>query len=293
MKQEDRGIISSYDFKKVSVKLGYSLMVLVIVCMAITMLYPFFNTFFSSLKTREEFFSFPPTFFPKDWIWKNYYDAWTQFDLPLLTFLKNTILIYVGNMLFSLLFIGLAAFALSHLKVPFKKWVTLYFLATLLIPPATYIVPNFLNLKSLGLINTYWAFWLPAAVNAYFMLLLKNFFDGIHKEILEAARMDGASEFKSFTTIAVPLSLPIIGTLLLLAFSNTWNDFYWPNIVMTEKSMYPLATGIYRYVVYPTSVIPWSVRFAILTLAMLPPILFFLTFQKFIIRGLSASSVKG
>ncbi|MCU6793208.1 MULTISPECIES: carbohydrate ABC transporter permease [Paenibacillus] len=293
MKQEDRGIISSYDFKKVSVKLGYSLMVLVIVCMAITMLYPFFNTFFSSLKTREEFFSFPPTFFPKDWIWKNYYDAWTQFDLPLLTFLKNTILIYVGNMVFSLLFIGLAAFALSHLKVPFKKWVTLYFLATLLIPPATYIVPNFLNLKSLGLINTYWAFWLPAAVNAYFMLLLKNFFDGIHKEILEAARMDGASEFKSFTTIAVPLSLPIIGTLLLLAFSNTWNDFYWPNIVMTEKSMYPLATGIYRYVVYPTSVIPWSVRFAILTLAMLPPILFFLTFQKFIIRGLSASSVKG
>lgn len=293
MKQEDRGIISSYDFKKVSVKLGYSLMVLVIICMAITMLYPFFNTFFSSLKTREEFFSFPPTFFPKDWIWKNYYDAWTQFDLPLLTFLKNTILIYVGNMVFSLLFIGLAAFALSHLKVPFKKWVTLYFLATLLIPPATYIVPNFLNLKSLGLINTYWAFWLPAAVNAYFMLLLKNFFDGIHKEILEAARMDGASEFKSFTTIAVPLSLPIIGTLLLLAFSNTWNDFYWPNIVMTEKSMYPLATGIYRYVVYPTSVIPWSVRFAILTLAMLPPILFFLTFQKFIIRGLSASSVKG
>lgn len=182
MKQEDRGIISSYDFKKVSVKLGYSLMVLVIVCMAITMLYPFFNTFFSSLKTREEFFSFPPTFFPKDWIWKNYYDAWTQFDLPLLTFLKNTILIYVGNMVFSLLFIGLAAFALSHLKVPFKKWVTLYFLATLLIPPATYIVPNFLNLKSLGLINTYWAFWLPAAVNAYFMLLLKNFLTAFTKK---------------------------------------------------------------------------------------------------------------
>ncbi|SFL21137.1 carbohydrate ABC transporter membrane protein 2, CUT1 family (TC 3.A.1.1.-) [Paenibacillus sp. 1_12] len=293
MKHEDRGIISRFDFKKVSVKIGYSLMVLVIVCMAITMLYPFFNTFFSSLKTREEFFSFPPTFFPKTWIWKNYYDAWTQFDLPLLTFLKNTILIYIGNMVCSLLCIGLAAFALSHLKVPFKKWVALYFLATLLIPPATYIVPNFLNLKSLGLINSYWAFWLPAAVNTYFMLLLKNFFDGIHKEILEAARIDGASEFKSFVSIAVPLSTPIIGTLLLLAFSNTWNDFYWPNIVMTEKSMYPLATGIYRYVVYPTSVIPWSVRFAILTLAMLPPILFFLAFQKLIIRGLSASSVKG
>jgi multiple sugar transport system permease protein len=293
MKQADRGIISRYDFKKSPVKVGYAFMVLVIICIAVTMLYPFFNTFFSSLKTREEFFAFPPTFFPKNWVWKNYFDAWTQFDLPLLTFLKNTIIIYLGNMVFSLLFIGLAAFALSHLKVPLKKWVTLYFLATLLIPPATYIVPNFLNLKSLGLINTYWAFWLPAAANAYFMLLLKNFFDGIHKEILEAARIDGASEFESFTRIAIPLSTPIIGTLLLLAFSNTWNDFYWPNIVMTEKSMYPLATGIYRYVVYPTSVIPWSVRFAVLTMAMLPPILFFLTFQKFIVRGLSVSSVKG
>lgn len=293
MKSADRGIISSYDFKKGSVKFGYSLMILVIVAITAMMLYPFFNTFFGSLKTREEFFSFPPTFLPKNWVWTNYADAWTQFDIPLLTFLKNTIFIYVGNMAFSLVFIGLASFALAHLKVPFKKWVTLYFLSTLLIPPATYVVPNFLNLKSLGLINTYWAFWLPSAANAFFLLLLKNFFEGIHKEILEAARIDGASEFKSFLRIAVPLSTPIMGTLLILAFSNTWNDFYWPNIVMTEKSMYPLATGIYRYVVYPTSVIPWSVRFAVLTMAMLPPVIFFLTFQKFIVRGLTVSGVKG
>ncbi|MGG1552609.1 MULTISPECIES: carbohydrate ABC transporter permease [Paenibacillus] len=293
MKQGDRGIISLYDFKKSTVKIGYAGMVLVIVAIAVTMIYPFLNTFFGSLKTREEFFTFPPTFFPKHWIWQNYDDAFHAFDLPLFTFLKNTIFIYLGNTVFSLLFLGLAAFALSHLHIPLKRWVTLFFFSTLLIPPASYIVPNFLNLKSLGLINTYWAFWLPAAANAYYMLLLKNFFDGIHKEILEAARIDGASEFKSFLTIAVPLSTPIIGTLLMLSFSTTWNDFYWPNIVMTEKSMYPIATGIYRYVVYQNSVIPWSVRFAVLTMAMLPPVVFFLIFQKFIIRGLSVSSVKG
>lgn len=293
MKQEERGIISSYDMKKGTVRAGYTIMVVLMLLMGATMLYPFFDTFFSSLKTREEFFAFPPTFFPKSWIWTNYKDAFTGFDLPLLTFLKNTVLIYVGNVIVSLLLIGLAAYALSHLKVPFKRWVTLFFFSTLLIPPATYIVPNLLNLKSLGMLNTYWAFWLPAAANAYFMLLLKNFFDGIHKEILEAARIDGASEFSTFIRIAVPLSTPIIGTLLMLSFSATWNDFYWPSLVMSERGMYPLATGIYLYVVYSTSVIPWSVRFAVLTMAMLPPVVFFLVFQKFIIRGISVSGVKG
>jgi len=293
VKSNERGLISPYDFKKPSVKIGYSLMILMIIVMAVTMIYPFLNTFFSSLKTREEFFSFPPTFLPKQWLWHNYVAAWTDFDLPLATFLKNTIFIYLGNIAFSIIFIGLAAYALSHLRVPFKKWVTLYFLSTLLIPPATYIVPNFLNLQSLGLINTYWAFWLPSATNAFFLVLLKSFFDGIHKEILEAARIDGASELKSFLRIAVPLSTPILGTLLILSFSTTWNDFYWPNIVMQDKTMYPLATGIYRYVVYPQSVIPWSIRFAVLAMAMAPPVVFFITFQKFIVRGLTVSGVKG
>ncbi|MDR6882132.1 carbohydrate ABC transporter permease [Bacillus sp. 3255] len=293
MKHQERGIISRYDMKKGPVRTGYTLMVLLLLLMALTMLYPFFDTFFGSLKTREEFFAFPPTFLPESWVWTNYKDAFTGFDLPLLTFLKNTVFIYVGNVAVSLLLIGLAAYALSHLKVPFKRWVTLFFFSTLLIPPAAYMVPNLLNLKSMGMLNTYWAFWLPAAANAYFMLLLKNFFDGIHQEVLEAARIDGAGEFSSFVRIAVPLSTPIIGTLLMLSFSATWNDFYWPSLVMTERSMYPLATGIYLYVVYSTSVIPWSVRFAVLTMAMLPPVLFFLVFQKFIIRGISVSSVKG
>jgi multiple sugar transport system permease protein len=290
--QQERGIISNSDFRKFPVKLGYTLMVLFILLISATMIYPFLNSFFSSLKTREEFFSFPPTFLPKHWIWSNYGDAWTKYDLPLFTFLKNTLTIYIGNMVFSLLFLGMAAYALSHLRVPAKKWVMFYFFSTLLIPQATYIVPNFLNLKSLGLVNTFWAFWLPSAANAFYLLLLKNFFDGIHKEILEAARMDGAGEFQSFIRIAVPLSMPIFGTLLLLAFSFTWNDFFWPSLVL-QKEHYPLATGIYRYVVYFRSLIPWSVRFAILTMTMLPPVIFFLVFQKFIIRGLTMSSVKG
>ncbi|MBC8017306.1 MAG: carbohydrate ABC transporter permease [Verrucomicrobia bacterium] len=291
MKPFERGILSSFDFKHTAVKIGYTILCLVVGLIILSMLYPFVNTFFNSLKTTEEFFAFPTPFFPKHWLWSNYKEAVTI--IPLLTFLKNTLMIFIGTASFALLFIGMASFALSHLHVPFKKWVTLFFLSTMMIPSATYLIPNYLNLQELGLLNTYWAFWLPAGANAFYLLLMKSFFDDIHKELFEAARIDGASEFQCFVRLAIPLAKPIIMTLLIFYFSNTWNDFYWPSLVMLDKSMYPLATGIYRYVIYPGSTIQWNVKFAILMLVMAPPLVFFLTFQKYITRGLNVSGVKG
>jgi multiple sugar transport system permease protein len=287
----ERGIISRYDLKKKTVKSGYLMMIVCIILLSLTMLYPFVNTFFTSLKSREEIFKFPVPFIPKIWLWHNYELGWNFVNVA--QFMKNTLIIYAGNMAFSLLFIGIAAFALSHLRVPFKKFVQLFFMSTLLIPPATYMIPNFLNLQSLGLINSYWAFWLPAGANAFNLLLLKSFFDGINREMFEAARIDGASEFKCFYQIAVPLSIPIIATLLILGFSATWNEFYWSSLIITDKSKLPIAAAIYKYILYQGSLIPWNVRFAVLTMTMVPPVIFFLVFQKNIMRGLNVSGVKG
>jgi multiple sugar transport system permease protein len=288
---QDRAILSRYDFKKTSVKVGYGFMVLCIVLISVSMLYPFVNTFLNSLKSTEEFFAFPAPFFPSEWLWGNYKESLIYLDI--LKFFKNTVFIFAGNQLFSLTFIGLAAYSLSQLRVPLKKWITLYFLSTLLIPAASYLIPNFLNLRDLGLLDSYWAFWLPAGANAFFLLLLKNFFDGIHKELLESARIDGASELRSFLFIAIPLSLPILITLILLGFSTTWNDFYWSNLVMTTEDKKPLAAAIYAKVIYPGSTINWNIRFAILTMTLIPPAILFLFFQKYIISGLSLGAVKG
>ncbi|SEB71384.1 carbohydrate ABC transporter permease [Paenibacillus sp. GP183] len=287
---EDRAIMSRYDFRKFGVKVIYTLMVLCIILISISMLYPFVNTFLNSLKSTKEFFAFPAPFFPKVWLWKNYHESFTYLNIFL--YFKNTVFIYLGNTIISLTFLGMAAFSLAHLQVPMKKWITLYFLSTLLIPANTYLIPNFLNLKSLGLLNSYWAFWLPAGANAFFLLLLKNFFDSIHKELLEAAKMDGASDLKSFWSIAVPLSTPILITLALLGFSTTWNDFYWSSLVMQED-MLPLAAAIYSKIIYAGSTINWNIRFAILTMTLIPPLLVFLFFQKYIIGGLSVGAVKG
>ncbi|TVY02997.1 carbohydrate ABC transporter permease [Cohnella terricola] len=287
---QDRAIMSRYDFRKPGVKVVYAFMVLCIILISLSMLYPFANTFMNSLKSTEEFFAFPAPFFPSHWLWGNYKESLDYLNIAL--HFKNTVLIFAGNTFISLTFLGLAAFSLAHLRVPAKKWITLYFMSTLLIPANSYLIPNFLNLKGLGLLNSFWAFWLPAGANAFYLLLLKNFFDGIHKELFESARIDGASEFRSFLSIAVPLSAPILVTLVLLGFSTTWNDFYWSSLVMQEDKL-PLAAAIYTKIIYPGSTINWNVRFAILSMTLLPPLIVFLFFQRYIISGLSLGAVKG
>ncbi|RKP46736.1 carbohydrate ABC transporter permease [Cohnella endophytica] len=287
---QERDLMSRYDFRKPGVRAVYGIMVVCIVLISLSMLYPFVNTFLNSLKSTKEFFAFPAPFFPSHWLWGNYKESLTYLNVGL--HFKNTLLIFAGSALFSLTVLGLAAFGLAHLRVPFKKWVALYFLSTLLIPSASYLIPNFLNLKNLGLLNTYWAYWLPSGANAFFLLLLRNFFEGIHKELFESARIDGASELRSFLGIAVPLSAPILVTLLLLGFSSIWNDFYWSSLVMQEDKL-PIAGAIYTKIIYAGSTINWNVRFAILSMTLLPPLFVFLFFQKYIISGLSVGAVKG
>lgn len=207
-------------------------------------------------------------------------------------FLRNTLYIFAGNMVATLVVLGLASFSISRMNVPYRKAFYFFFLMTLFIPATSYMIPNFVNLKELGLLNQYAAFWLPAGANTFFFLLLKNFFDGIHPEILEAARIDGASEPRSFFTIAVPLSIPIFATLAIFIFSTAWNDWFWPSLVMHSEEKYTLATAIYKYVIN-VKALNTNIKFAILFIVSLPPILVFLIFQKFIMRGVSLSAVKG
>lgn len=286
----ERTILSSYDLRKPSVKIGYGLMLLVLAVIAFTMLYPFGTTIFSSLKTRQEIFVFPPTFLPKHWTFANYSEGFQYVDLGR-SFL-NTLVIYVGMATVPLLIMGLAAFSLSQMKIPLRKTTTLFFMSTLMIPSATYLIPSFLNLQSLGLIDSYWALWLPAAANAFNIVLLKSFFDGIHKELFEAARIDGASEIRVFLRLAVPMSLPVFSTLLIFAFTQTWNDWYWPSLIITTPEKLPIAPVVYRNITQSVN-IPLNVKFSVLTVVMVPPLAFFLIFQKNIMHGLNLSGVKG
>ena len=290
MNKHERGILSRFDFNRGKVRAIYGLMVLMIAAMVFSMLYPVSYLFMKALKRNQELFSFPPRFLPTEWVWGNFAKSWGYIDL--LQFMKNTLAIFGGNMLSIMLITGLAAFSLSKMEVPMKRYISLFFLTTLLIPPTTYIIPNFINLKELGLLNSFWAFWLPAGANAFYLLLLKSFFDDLHHELFEAGRIDGASELRLYFQLAFPLSVPIYATLAIFVFSTAWNDWFWPSLVMHSDSKYPLATAILKYVIQ-ARMMDWNLRFAILAMISVPPILVFLLFQKYIMRGLHLSGVKG
>ncbi|MBB3113347.1 ABC-type glycerol-3-phosphate transport system permease component [Paenibacillus phyllosphaerae] len=286
----ERSIMSDTDFRKPQVKIGYGVMLLALAALALTMLYPFGTTIFSSLKTRQEVFTYPPSFFPKQLMFENYMEGFRYIDLG--RAFANTALLYAGNVLIPLTVIGLAAFSMSQMKLPFRRALTMFFMSTLMIPSATYLIPSFLNLQNLGLIDSYWAFWLAGGANAFSIMLVKSFFDGIHKELFEAARIDGASELRCFFQLALPLSKPVFATLMILTFTNTWNDWYWPSLVISTPEKLPIAPLVYKNIISSMNM-PMNIKFSVLTIIMAPPLLFFAIFQKNIVHGLNLSGVKG
>jgi multiple sugar transport system permease protein len=290
MKSYERGIISDHDLKKPVIKFVYLVVCLAILIMVITMIYPILHTLFSAMKPNEELNTFPPHFFPETIKWKNFSDAWKS--LPLTTFFAHTLIVFAGNLIFSLSVLSLAAFSLSRLRVPFRKAIFMFLLLALFIPPTTYIIPNYLNLINLDLLNKFGALWFPAAANAFYLLLIKSFFDSIHAEMFEAARIDGASDFRCFIQIALPLSLPIFATLTIFTFNAVWNDWFWPSLVIPDAAHIPLAAALNQYV-NQARLTEYSVQFATYVLATIPPIIVFAFFQKFIIRGVQLGGVKG
>lgn len=289
MKAHERTIISDYDLKKRSIKIMYGVMNLLVLIMMCCMVYPILISMLNGLKANKEVNSFPPTFFPNEWHFDNYIKAWNYIDLPF--YFKNTMFIFFGNMVVTIIVLGLAAYALSKMLVPLRSAFYYYFLMTLFIPATTYMIPNFINLKDLGLMGSFAAIWLPAGANAFFLLLLKTFIDGIHIEIFESARMDGASELRCFWQIAFPLSIPIFATLSIFVFATAWNDWFWPSFILSQDNK-PLSAAIRDFVLNARR-LDMNIKFAILTIVMLPPIAIFLFFQKFILRGLYLGGVKG
>lgn len=291
-----RGIISESEYKQRKVKFLYGAMVVLLVVGVIVSIYPLIWLILSSFKDKSEVFQIPLTLFPKKFKFESYIDAWNKLDF--LIYIKNTGIIMLGNVLVSIFIPSLAGYSLAKLNPRGGKILFYLFLISLMTPLQVYMVPLFMNLRDLpifhfNLLDTYWALWLPAGANAFALFLYKGFFEGLPTEIIEAANCEGASQWKIFTKIVIPLSIPVFVVMIIFTIRDTWNSFFWPYIVLGKTEMQPIMVALVRNFLslsYQPVVI--TTVLASLVISCILPVILFAFFQKYIMQGVNLSGLK-
>ncbi len=269
---------------------------------ALTMLMPFLWMVLTSLKTPAELSQFPPTFLPQEWAWSNYSEAMDA--APFLTYFRNSLIISITHTLITVVFGAMAGYALARLTFRGRDLVFLGFVAMLMIPTYTKIVPQFLIVKSMplfggndwlgqggsGWLNTWWALIIPGGLSPFAIFLFRQFYLSLPKELEEAARLDGVGEFRIWAQIYTPLIKPAIATVSLLTFQDSWNNFLWPLLVTTRDDLRVIQVGLAVFQQEGTT--QWAYLMAGTTLATVPMVLLFLFAQRYFVQGFTASGIK-
>lgn len=245
-----------------------------------------------ALKTSAELSEPHPTLLPSSWHPESYSEAWTNTGLA--GYFFNTILLAFGALFFQLVIDVSAAYALSKLRPVLGNAVLAMMLATLMLPVSALLVPAYLTvvdvpLVHVNLINTPFAIWLPAAANAFNVFILKRFFDQIPAELLDAARIDGAGTLRILVSVILPLSRPVLAVVSIFAVVGVWKDFLWPMLVLPDETKQPVTVALNRLAEF----MPANQLLAGMVMASIPLLVLFLLFQRHIISGLTAGSLKG
>jgi sn-glycerol 3-phosphate transport system permease protein len=264
----------------------YALLLLVGIIMGT----PFLWMLSTSIKPVQEILTFPPVWFPSELRWENYIEAWNA--APFARFYINSIFVATVQTALELCVGLMSAYAFARLRFPGRNVLFAAVLATLMIPNDVSLIPNYVTLAAFGWINTYWALILPSASNAFGTFLLRQHILGLPEELFDAAKIDGATHLHMLRYVVLPLSIPIIVTLILLSFVSTWNAYLWPLIVTNTADMRTLPIGLV-YMRNEAGGNPWHLLMAASTFIVAPIILLFLFTQKHFLRGITTGAVKG
>jgi multiple sugar transport system permease protein len=230
----------------------------------------------------------PPQLLPSRPTLDHYEELFTRLDLG--RQLSNSLFLATSVTLISLLFNSMAGYAFAKLRFPGRDRLFGLLLAAMVIPAQVAMLPLFLLLKNLGLVNTYWGVIVPGLASILGIFLMRQYALSVPEELLDAARMDGAGEFRIFWNIVLPLCRPVLVTLALFQFLNTWNDFMWPLIVLTDDSRYTLPVALANLT--GEHVLDTELMMAGAVLTTLPVLLLFLFLQRQYIAGITMGGVK-
>ncbi|HEX6384496.1 MAG TPA: carbohydrate ABC transporter permease [Anaerolineae bacterium] len=256
---------------------------------ALFMLLPFFWMLSTSLKHPPEIFTYPPTLIPDDIAWENYRETVTA--MPFDRFYFNSLFVAACVTILQILTSSLAAFAFARLHFKGRDAIFLIYLATLMIPFPVLMIPNFILMRGLGWYDTYYALILPPAFSAFSTFLMRQYFRGIPMELDEAARMDGASSFRIWWQIILPLSGPVIAALSIFTFLASWNDFLWPLIITNSEAMRTLPVGLAAF--QSQFSVRWNLLMAGAVIAMLPVLVVYVLAEKWFVKGITVTGIAG
>jgi multiple sugar transport system permease protein len=268
---------------------------LALVLTSFVMIGPFYWTFATSFKPASDVFASPPKWIPNPWTLTNYKNVFTL--LPFGRYFLNSVVVTGLIVGLNVVFDTAAAYAFAKLRFPGRNVLFFLLLITLMVPYQVSLIPLFRLMVTLHNINphlgvnTYSGIVLPTAIQVFGLFLMRQFLASIPDEVLESARVDGASEFRILRSIVFPIAAPGIATLAIFTFLGAWNDFLWPFIVINSDQMRTLPVGL--ALLQQKQTINWGNTMAGTVLASAPMILIFLVLQRRFIEGLTAGAVKG
>lgn len=259
-----------------------------LVTIGIVMLIPFLWMVLGSFKTVREVMQFPPTFIPKDPTISNYKEVFTR--LPFSRYYMNTIITSVIPTVITVLTAAMAGFGFAKYRFAGRSFIFWLILATMMIPYPVTIVPLYVMAYRIGLVNTYTGLIIVSLSSAFGIFMMRQFCLSIPDDLLDAARIDGSSEFGIFFKIIIPLTKPAIATLTIFTFTGNWNAYMWPLLVVNSDKLRTLSLAIPlfngQYASFPNLV------YAASTLAILPVILVFIFNQRYFTEGIAVSGMK-
>lgn len=212
------------------------------VVLVLVFFFPFAWMVTSSLKTLNETMQFPPSLFPATPQWSNYEGAWTS--IPFAKYTVNSLIVTATVLAMQALTVVPAAYAFSQYDFKGKGLLFGITLVTMMVPAQLVFLPLFVQFAKWGMINTYWSLILPFATSAFNIFMLRQTFNQMPRELVEAARLDGASEFKIIVRLFLPMAKAALVTCALLTFINTWNDYFWPLVLTTNDAVRTLPVGV-------------------------------------------------
>lgn len=262
---------------------------ILLIILALLVLIPVVWMAFSAFKPEKEIISWPPTFFPQALTGQNFIDV--QKRINILQYMLNSVIYAGGTTALAVIVNSTAGYAYAFYNFKGKSGLFLLTLATMMVPFQVIMVPLFLVVYKMGMYDSYWGLIIPRIVVAGSIFMMRAAFTGLPKELAEAARIDGLSEFGIFRKIMLPQVKPAIITLTILSINGSWNDLLWPMIVTSSTEMRTLANGLALFIGQNT--IEYGAAFAGALISLIPMLILYIFGQKYFVEGMASSGLKG